>query len=507
MFNKKLIILTLLTIFCIGITISSVSANDDLNLTGNVNYDLSSQEDINNELNQINNEELSDSSGYYNSISVTTKNISKYDNTDNIKIKLTRYKNSGSYVGVASGYSVSYKITDKNNKIVYSKSLTTNNQGIANFESNYNVFKNLAGGKYTCNLSSTSLKSPYVWSVYTPVGTHDIKIYSGDYTNFKSDSNNLVYAYINSTHVSGAPRINYTIKNSKNEIVYTIFIKCTSKVCTLVSNYHIFKNLSDDSYTCSLTSDDETYSFGLIKGTTFIWKVLVDRTIKNTPTKSSTNTKANHFAKYIKVGKYKVKVWSDDSKNTQKNKVIKYLKKHVKKGHTFKIHGYKFKVSVKNYRKILYYKKYGYDGKMGVAPFKAKTNKYYTIKKPIYKTKKVTKNVWKYKKVLRSEYWSWDGGSEWQDYNTWEKYVKKGWIWYGTSDKEKTYSDYSYYSAHYYKLKKKVKTTITKKTIVGYKKVKVRVYAWSVESKFKVGVQFRAGGQGHNQPITGYYFF
>lgn len=479
------------------------NANDDLNLTNNVNNPLSSHNS--DELKQTADlEELRDSNDYYTSISVNTNDISKYDNYDNIKIKLTKYKSSGSYVGVAKGYTVSYIIADNNNKIVYSKSLITDKQGTCNFESNFNVFKNLAGGKYTCSLSTTTLKSPYKWSVYTPVGTHDIIIYSGDYTNFKSNSNNLAYVYLNSTHVSAAPRINYTIKNSKDEIVYTTFINCNSKVCTLESNYNIFKNLSDDSYTCSLTSSDEKYSFGLMKGTTFTWKVLVDRTIKNTPA-SPTTTKANHYTKYIKVGIYKIPVWSDDSLNTQKNKVIKYLKTHVKKGHTFKIHGYKFRVSAKNYCKILYYKKYGYDGKMGFASFKAKTNRYYTLKKPIYKTKKVTKKVWVYKNVLRSEYWSWDGGSEWKDYNTWEKYTKNGWTWYGTADKDGYYGD-EYYSAHYYKLKKKVKKTVTKKTVVGYKKIKVRVYAWSVESKFKVGVQFRAGGQGHNQPITGYYF-
>lgn len=503
--KNKLLILIILSIFCIGVTISSVSANDnDFNITNTENDLLSTEIETNNEINEItNDEELSDTNSYYTSISVTTKNITKYDNAENTAIKLTKYKSSGSYVGVASGYAVSYKITDKNNKIIYSKSLTTNQQGICIFESNYNIFKNLGGGKYTCNLSSTSMKSPYIWSVYTPAGTHKIDIYSGDYTNFKNSNNNLVYVYVNSTHVSSAPKVNYTIKNSKGEIVYNSFIKCTSSVCTLESNYKIFKNLSDDTYTCSLTSYDERYTFGLIKGTTFTWKVLVDRTIKNTPTKT-----ANHYVKYIKVGKYKIKVWSDDSKNTQKNKVIKYLKKHVKKGHTFKKHGYKFKVSAKMYRKILYYKKYGYDGKMGYANFKVKTNKHYTLKEPIYKTKKVTKKVWKYKKVLRSEYWSWDSGSEWEDYDTWEKYTKKGWTWYGTSDKEKMYDDGSYYSAHYYKLKKKVKKTVTKKKVIGYKKVKLRVYAWGVESRYKVGVQFRGTGHGYaHYPITGYYMF
>ena len=135
--------------------------------------------------------------------------------------------------------------------------------------------------------------------------------------------------------------------------------------------------------------------------------------------------------------------------------------------HTFKIGKYKATVSDKKYKKM---KSDAKKGKKVLVTLK--TGKYKTYKKPKYKT--VKKKKWKYKKVLRSEFWSWDGGSEWQDYDTWEKYTKKGWTWYGTEDKDKEYDDGSYYSAHYYKLKKKVITKVKVKD--GYKKVKKPIY-------------------------------
>jgi len=415
MFNKKWKILILLAIFCIAITISSVSANeDDSNLTSDESHlDIQKQELNTLEINSDNNDLISEhDEDVYSSnpidanetkyLKIMTNDYKTYDNAQNFTVQLN-----------PPASNVYYKIYDSKHDLKYEfhEYIPYNNKQImVNFQSNLQLFKNLPDGNYICFLST------------------------GNYLGYDS----------------------------------------------------------------ALTFADLTWN---------VTKITPKKISTSTRT-TSVATKSNHHAKYIKVGKYKVKVWSDDSKNTQKNKVIKYLKKHVKKGHTFKKHGYRFKVSAKMYRKILYYKKYGYDGKMGYANFKVKTNKYYTYKEPIYKTYKVTKKVWKYKKVLRSEYWSWDGGSEWQDYNTWEKYVKKGWTWYGTSDKEKTYSDYSYYSAHYYKLKKKVKKTITKEKIVGYKKVKLRVYAYGVESHFKVGVQF--WGLKHGQkycPITNYHMF
>ena len=83
------------------------------------------------------------------------------------------------------------------------------------------------------------------------------------------------------------------------------------------------------------------------------------------------------------------------------------------------------------------------------------------------------------------------------------KYYRNGWKYYGS---------YNVYYAHgtdtYSKLKKKVKTTISKDVIVGYKTVKLRVYAWGVETHMNVGVQFRGTGHGYkNLPLTSYYMF
>ena len=100
---------------------------------------------------------------------------------------------------------------------------------------------------------------------------------------------------------------------------------------------------------------------------------------------------------------------------------------------------------------------------------------------------------------MRSEYWSWDGGSEWQDYDTWEKYTKKGWTWYGTYDKEKKYSDGSYYSAHYYKLKNKVQVTETKKVRNGYKNAEysIRMVVASTEGYNGFSIEFYDSHDGY----------
>ena len=291
--------------------------------------------------------------------------------------------------------------------------------------------------------------------------------------------------------------IYYEIYDDEGEIVYSQEQHVISNDY-FSSNYDIFKNLPNGNYVCKLYSEDFYDGYSNIIGTEKTWNV-VKTTIKpNTATK----IKSNHHAKYIKVGKYKVKVWSDDSLNTKKNKVIKYLNKHVKKAHTFKIKGYKFKVSAKMYRKILYYKKFGYDGKVGYSNFKVRTNKVIKYKMPIFETRKYTKYVWKYIKVLSgSSRW----GDGWSDYTPYDnsKYYRNGWKYYGS---------YNVYYAHgtdtYSKLKKKVKTTVTEDVKVGYKTVKLRVYAWGVETHMNVGVQFRGTGHGYkNLPLTSYYMF
>ena len=295
-------------------------------------------------------------------------------------------------------------------------------------------------------------------------------------------------------------------------LTHYIYAKGT---CSFSSNHDIFRDLPDGTYHCKITVPDYKSEGISVLGTSYEWDVVKytdsymdsyadeDYQISEPVKKPKTTTvKKSRPVKYIKVGKYKIKVWADDSLNTRKNKVIKYLNKHVKKPHTFKIKGYKFKVSAKMYRKILYYKKFGYDGKVGYSNFKVKTNKVIKYKMPIFETRKYTKYVWKYIKVLSgSSRW----GDGWSDYTPYDnsKYYRNGWKYYGSYN---VY--YSQGTDTYSKLKKKVKTTVTEDVKVGYKTVKLRVYAWGVETHLNVGVQFRGTGQGYkNLPLTSYYMF
>lgn len=186
----------------------------------------------------------------------------------------------------------------------------------------------------------------------------------------------------------------------------------------------------------------------------------------------SANVKNGIATKKIKLKKaksYKYKA-TFSSKNYQtKTSSSKVIVKKAKKYYKFKYGKLKGKLSYKQYAKIL--KAYN-NGKY--KEITVKTGKYNTYKVPKYTYKKVTYKKWKYKKVLASEYWSWDSGSEWEDYDDWQTYTKKGWTWYGTSYDDEDYGD-SYYSATYYKLKKKVKVTEKKKVKNGYKKVKYKI--------------------------------
>lgn len=303
---------------------------------------------------------------------------------------------------------------------------------------------------------------------------------------------------------NGPDTIYYEIYDDEGEIVYSHEQYVISDDY-FSSNYDIFKNLPNGNYVCKLYSEDFYNGYDNIIGTEKTWNV-VKTTIKPKTTKS----KSDHHAKYIKVGKYKVKVWSDDSLNTKKNKVIKYLNKHVKKAHTFKIKGYKFKVSAKMYRKILYYKKFGYDGKVGYSNFKVKTNKVIKYKMPIFKTVKVKKTKWAYKSV-------WTGSNYYDGYNHYlrykpgkdvSKYFDKGWKYSHSFFKSARYGIDGTVDKYYSVLKKKVKYTVDKDVKIGYKTVKLRVYAWGVETHLNVGVQFRGTGNGYkNFPITSYYMF
>jgi hypothetical protein len=133
--------------------------------------------------------------------------------------------------------------------------------------------------------------------------------------------------------------------------------------------------------------------------------------------------------------------------------------------HTFKKGKYKVTVSDKTYNDL---KK----GKTTVVK-KVGTK---IIKKPKYKTKKVTKTKWTYKRVLMSkDVWS----SDWSDYTSYDYHYRydyftnHGWKWYGTKSVD---SNNGHVYKCYYKFKKKVKVTEKKKVKTGYKTIKKPVY-------------------------------
>ena len=143
-----------------------------------------------------------------------------------------------------------------------------------------------------------------------------------------------------------------------------------------------------------------------------------------------------------------------------------------KEPHTFYKNGYKFTVSASQYDKIKKAIKMGkkHDWLDNGFIFKVKTNKVHIYKKPIYKTKKVTKYKWAYKKISVSQqkYWDWE-----LKFHLNKK--TKGWQCYKLVETD--FEDGIPYK-HYVYLKKKVKYAATKKIKTGnYKNVKMRVYA------------------------------
>ena len=530
--NKKLLILFIFAILFVVMSFNSVSANDGSNMTkiskDNIlessDYDvlIDENDDMlsisdNEDSNKLKSSLYKDNEVYQIKIQINTKNYTDCYCGDKLTFSLV-YKVDDSNTYSISGPYVKYIVTNAKGKIVYKESISRN------FKSNYKIFKDLPDGTYTCSLTSdnyttkhntTFLGDTFIWKICvdsSKVGlkTEELLVLTKDYNKYDNIKNIAVVA-------KRSRPIAYAVFNSNHKLIYHSYNSNVHNEETLLlkPNYKIFKDLPNGNYICALGwCDEEDYDL-FMDSLDITWNVTKTKSKTSTSkTESKTSTsktkvtsKSKHYIKYIKVGKYKVKVWSDDNLNTQKNKVIKYLKSHVKKGHTLKVKGYKFTVSAKMYMRILYYKKYGYDGKFGYSNFKVKTNKYYTVNAPIYKTKKVTKKVWKYKKVLsyRSR-WGFDYfGDNWYEDKTYDltKYYKKGWQLYGFSDKK-----YSNGQDSYAKLKKKVKTTVTIKERVGYGKVKLKVYAYGVQSKHKVGVQFWGLLNGKKyRPITNYYLF
>lgn len=178
----------------------------------------------------------------------------------------------------------------------------------------------------------------------------------------------------------------------------------------------------------------------------------------------------------VGIGKYKLTVKPTIS-SFKANKVSK--KVNVNKYITLKYGKYTAKIHYAKYIKLK--KVYNMDENVDeFLYYFVKSDKYKTIKVPIYKTVKVKKTKWVYKDFLYSEdYWS----SDYSHYSTYSysdsSYWKNGWTYCGSY--YNFYND-GHYVKYYETFKKKKTYWDTKKVKTGkYKKVKRRVYL-SVEA-------------------------
>lgn len=177
MFNKKSMILIILAIFCIGITISSVSANDVDNSTLDASYsddEIDISEDCSNEKNedtlQMQENESSYSSTDEEKISASSMDKlggSTWSGSDKetfyLKLISTEYTKSDSSQQImvqsikTSGQPYSrtayYFVMNSAGNVVYNFHFDIYPNQIVYFESNYNVFKNLPAGTYKCVIS------------------------------------------------------------------------------------------------------------------------------------------------------------------------------------------------------------------------------------------------------------------------------------------------------------------------------------------------------------------
>lgn len=160
----------------------------------------------------------------------------------------------------------------------------------------------------------------------------------------------------------------------------------------------------------------------------------------------------------------------------------------VNASYTCKKGRYTFTVSDNQYKKIEYVKTHNDTKNLEmVADFKVKTNKYYDYKKPKYKLKKIKKYKWIYKTVFVGErhYNIKCNSSTYKNsVNIGDYYSSHGWKRCGGYIKKYNGGrDVKYYS----KFKKKVKTTATKKVKIGYKKLKLPIYAVIITSTLTNG--------------------
>lgn len=432
---------------------------------------------------------VNDYDSYYNSgENYQIKVLNTYDKKtiSNLRLKLDFYDANYNYV-------TSYVTTDKNGiyKCVVNSTPGTYKIIVSIADNNYKTNKatiNVNVKKTPIQLTANDIVSTTTATINLKANVKDIygnNVIDGkinfliDGNNYESNVNediatytlsqlkagthNVIASFISDKYESNNVSFNIIINKASVKIVTYKWISTTKQYATLKAIVKSSNNKNINEGTVKFTINGKTYNVKVKNGV------------------------ATKNVKLTKAKTYSYKATFSDDKYEVKSSSSKVIVKKAKKWYTYKYGKLMGKISYKQYTTLLKAYNAGKYKELTV-----KTGKYNTYKVPKYKYKKVTKYKWQYKKVLRSEYWSWDGGSEWEDYDTWEKYTKKGWTWYGTTDTEKTYSDGSYYSAHYYKLKKKVKVTEKVKVKNGYKKVKypIRMVISSTEGYNGFSIDF-----------------
>ena len=183
MFNKKMILIVL-AIFCIGITISSVSANDIDNSTLEAIHSNAEMGDVSDELSADDNEDIlqsTENEPIYSSTNETIISSSQQDklgsttwsgeDTETFYLRLisTDYVNydSSQQIMVQSIHTSNepfsrdayYTVINSEGNVVYNFRFDIYPNQIVYFESNSNVFKNLPAGTYKCAVSERDIDS------------------------------------------------------------------------------------------------------------------------------------------------------------------------------------------------------------------------------------------------------------------------------------------------------------------------------------------------------------
>ena len=432
---------------------------------------------------------------YYNSGDYyQIKVLNKYDNTTvpNYKIKLDFYNDQYNYVTteVTTDKNGIYKSTINSTPGTYKIVVSTNNNNYPShkFTINVTVKKTpvyVTANDMVSNVTSTNKLSVNVKDIYGKNVDEGKIIFYMNGEEYESNVKGGIATYtlsqlgaatypvnaifVSDNYVENSVSFNLIVNKLSSKISTYKWISTTKQYATLKAVVKDGNNKNINEGTVKFTINGKSYTVKVKNGVA---------------TKKVKLTKAKTFSYKATFSANKYNVKSSSSKV-----IVTKAKKYYK----FKYGKLVGKLSYKQYTKIL--KAYN-SGKY--KELSVKTGKYNTYKVPNYKYKKVTVKKWKYKKVLASEYWSWDSGSEWEDYDTWETYTKKGWTWYGTSYDDESSGD-SYYSATYYKLKKKVKVTEKKKIKNGYKKVKypIRMVVSSTQGYNGFSIEFHDNYEGY----------